>query len=259
MRFRCLVAVMVIIALAGCDDRKDASAPAERTGEATADRLAFSRNLAETMLRAGVRGPSAMEFRGVQAYRQAQPDTIAVCGQLNVRGPGQASVPFVTVVSYPDGGVPRMDQMVAMSGVEATRVYLESLSRCLENGGPATTRRGAPPALPTIPNDLPYATGHASPRAGPVQIAVSLPGGTGQSGAAQNSTGFQPAAGEQAVVLRQPGNVRVHPSGGGEVLRVAPRGATLRVFGTAPGGWLKVGEDAPVGWLHISLVSDTAP
>lgn len=249
MRWRYLPAVMVTIALAGCDDRKDANAPAERVGEAATDRLAHARGLAETMLRAGVRGPAPMEFRGLQAYRQAQPDAIAVCGQLNVRGAGQAFVPFVTVVSYPDGGPPRLDQMVAMTSVEATRVYLESLSRCLENGGPSTTRRGAPPALPSIPNDLPYANRAASPQAGGAEAAVSL----------QGNSGFQPAAGDQAVVLRQPGNVRAHPSGGGEVLRVAPRGATLRVFGTAPGGWLQVGEEAPIGWVHNSLVSGTAP
>jgi hypothetical protein len=48
--------------------------------------------------------------------------------------------------------------------------------------------------------------------------------------------------------------VRATPGGGGEVVRVAPRGATLNVFGEASGGWLQVGESEPWGWLHNSMV-----
>ncbi|WP_431283568.1 SH3 domain-containing protein [Humitalea sp. 24SJ18S-53] len=238
------------LALAGCDMRKDTSAAAERANTAASDRMVQAKTLAETALRVQVRGPSAIEFRGVQAYRQTIAHTVAICGQLNVRGPGQAFVPFVAVVTYPEeaantanpAGV-RIDPMVAMTSSEATRVYVEGLSRCLDNGGPSATRRGAPPPLPPIPADLPHAT---RPAPSPVAEAAAV---------LQPVGGFQPGPGEQAVILRQAGNVRMHPSGGGEVLRVIPRGNTVRVFSTAPGGWLQVGETQPFGWLHSSLVS----
>jgi uncharacterized protein YraI len=54
---------------------------------------------------------------------------------------------------------------------------------------------------------------------------------------------------------RHPVNIRAHPSGGGAIVRIVPRGSTLQVFGEAPGGWLQVGEGGEaLGWLHSSLL-----
>ena len=58
----------------------------------------------------------------------------------------------------------------------------------------------------------------------------------------------------ETVQIRSAANVRATPGGGGEVLRVAPQGATLAVFGRAPGGWYQVGDTAPQGWVHGSMV-----
>ena len=55
--------------------------------------------------------------------------------------------------------------------------------------------------------------------------------------------------------MRQPGNLRMHPNGGGQVLRVVPAGTSLTIFGTAPGGWYQVGDASPEGWVHGSLVT----
>nr|WP_237182613.1 SH3 domain-containing protein [Roseomonas marmotae] len=55
--------------------------------------------------------------------------------------------------------------------------------------------------------------------------------------------------------MRQNGNLREHPRGGGDVLKVVQRGTVLRVFAEAPGGWLKVGHGGAEGWLHSSLVT----
>jgi hypothetical protein len=95
----------------------------------------------------------------------------------------------------------------------------------------------APPAqAPASPAGAP-----APPAAGaaPVFIPASLRAEAG--------------AGEQ-VVLRGPGNIRGGPGGGAAVLRVAPRGASLRVLERAPGGWLQVDDGAGGGWVHGSLV-----
>ena len=59
----------------------------------------------------------------------------------------------------------------------------------------------------------------------------------------------------QAVTMRQAGNIRGAPSGEAQLVRVAPKGAYLRVFSQAPGGWLQVGDtNEPEGWVHSSLV-----
>ncbi len=59
------------------------------------------------------------------------------------------------------------------------------------------------------------------------------------------------------VTVRQPANLRTGPSDQANVLRVVPRGETLRVHGRTPNGWLQVGDAEPRGWLHTSRLSDT--
>lgn len=57
----------------------------------------------------------------------------------------------------------------------------------------------------------------------------------------------------ERVVARQAANVREAPSGGANVVRTAPSGAVLRVFGRNS-GWVQVGESTPWGWIHSSLL-----
>ena len=57
-----------------------------------------------------------------------------------------------------------------------------------------------------------------------------------------------------AATIRSAANVRSTPSSSGAVLRTATRGASLQVFGQAPGGWFQVGEAEPWGWVHGSLL-----
>ncbi|MBD4689464.1 SH3 domain-containing protein, partial [Xanthomonas citri pv. citri] len=51
------------------------------------------------------------------------------------------------------------------------------------------------------------------------------------------------------VTVRQPANLRTGPSDQANVLRVVPRGETLRVHSRTPNGWLQVGDAEPRGWL----------
>nr|WP_241749455.1 SH3 domain-containing protein [Pseudoroseomonas aerophila] len=51
--------------------------------------------------------------------------------------------------------------------------------------------------------------------------------------------------------------MRAHPNGGGDVVRVVPRGTVLRIFAEAPGGWLQLGATAPEGWVHASMITRT--
>ena len=61
----------------------------------------------------------------------------------------------------------------------------------------------------------------------------------------------------ERVVTRQGANVREAPNGSANVVRTAPSGAVLTVFGRS-GGWIQIGESTPWGWIHSSLL-DQAP
>jgi len=58
------------------------------------------------------------------------------------------------------------------------------------------------------------------------------------------------------VTVRQPANLRTGPDGQSTVLRVVPRGETLRVHGRTANGWVHVGDAEPRGWLHTSRLGE---
>ena len=239
---RACTGLALLAALTACNE-KDAK------GSSEPDRLAQAQVVTEAALRAGLASYGQPQLRAVQSYVQAMPNTVAVCGQVNAKGASGAFVPFVTVVTYSDGTDPVLEQHVALSDVEATRVYVETVSRCREEGGPKPTlRQAAPPLLPPIPANLPQVT--------QVTATTMMPKGTGRDQAQQAgpaASAAQDASG--TLSMRQPGNLRTHPNGGGQVLRVVPAGTSLTIFGTAPGGWYQVGDASPEGWVHGSLVT----
>ena len=53
-------------------------------------------------------------------------------------------------------------------------------------------------------------------------------------------------------------NIRVDARGR-EVLRILPRGQSLRLLDRAPGGWVQVGDPQPIGWVHSSLLDGAEP
>jgi Bacterial SH3 domain len=172
-------------------------------------------------------------------------DTYAVCGQATLAG-GSVFLPFVSVVNASQGGM-EVEQHVARNNVEATRVYVELVGRCFEGGGPQARGSGTPMAQlpPPLPNGLPVLD-QIQPEPPQVpnlvtEVATSSPRPSGVA----NGT----------LVMRQNGNVRSSPNGGGAVLRVARSGSMLNVFGTAPGGWYQVGETEPEGWVHRTVGS----
>lgn len=276
---RCGLAVLAAIALVGCDDPAPrraevptgdgaAAPPAQPQGRPGAALL-----VAEDRLRAVLRAEGPLVLRAVQAYRQAQPDTLAICGQVNPSGRSdEPFLPWVAVVSFA-GLIPtRMEFHIALSTPEATRVYVEMVDRCFDGGGPASPGVAIRP-LPPVPAGLPRAETNPAPAIpAPALSAPEVP--VPEAPAAEAPTpdlrapvavpAPPPAApvavsgapqGMVSVTTRHPVNVRASPSAAAEVVRVVPRAAALQTFGEAPGGWLQVGEAGVAwGWLHNSLV-----
>ncbi|CAH2600764.1 protein of unknown function [Rhodovastum atsumiense] len=188
----------------------------------------------------------------------------------------------------------QVDQTVAETVEAANRVWAKMITYCYENGGPpppppptaasapqppataATEPAATPPAASAA---TPADSGHAQPPPRRERTATKDPATASPREAppppppprevphppavtpareptppkvTADTPARAPASG--SVVLRQPGNLRAGPSGGGEVIRVVPRDTTLRVFGEAPGGWYQVGDAAPWGWIHSSMV-----
>ncbi|MFC3127747.1 SH3 domain-containing protein [Pseudoroseomonas globiformis] len=220
--------------LAGCDSQDGAE-------HDTA--MVAARQAAEAELR-GLGGTGTV-LRGVHAYRQARDGATAVCGQVNLQDAGAASAftLFVSVVTPREGGF-AVEQHVATSGPTASRVFVETLLRCYEDGGPLPGQRpGAPPPMPPVPDRLP-----AEARA-PVPPAPVSPG------PAAPPLVPPVEAPQETATLRQNGNLRAHPNGGGALLRIVPSGTTVKVYGHASGGWLQVGDaQQPWGWMHNSLM-----
>jgi hypothetical protein len=255
--------------LAGCD--KDQCEPVAQAAAAP-DQLAEVRKAAENSIRVTTGNPDAVRFRGVQVFPQAIRNQFAACGQANVFGPSSNTfVLFVAVVTRDDVGQDparkfKADARVGSTVTEATRVYVDTLARCFDGGGPQNARRETIAPVPPLPDDVKAVL--AGPAAVPAIItpsalrpavpvpaqplATALTGVTpGVPGASSVSPpGSQPASG--TVVMRQAGNIRVSPQG--QTLRVEPAGRELHVFGEAPGGWLQVGDTAADGWVHSSLV-----
>ncbi|WP_159999683.1 SH3 domain-containing protein [Roseomonas sp. 18066] len=243
--------------LAGCKEEKRAAAPdqayqaaAQRAAEAELGRLAGGE----------------VAVRGIQVWRQAAAETSAVCGQVNLRKgvPGGAYTLFVSVITPQQGNDPRgplkAEQHVATSDTSASRVFVETLLRCYDGGGPATQRVGAPPLVPPVPDQLPAMAsgGRPPPPAPPPLPAGQTANAPAPAGAGPLAVTATPGPGGAAlgqVTMRQNGNLRAHPNGGGEVMRVIAQGSSLTIYEEAPGGWLRVGNGEPWGWIHASLTS----
>jgi hypothetical protein len=207
-----------------------------------------ARRAAEEYLRGRLRSTGALTSRAAQVHRQALPDSFAVCGQVMQGTRGEAWLPYVATIAF-EAGEPRVTELVLGStGAEATRVFMMLLDHCFEGGGAAM--RGQARPLPPMPDQAPSAARRPAEPPPAVQPAATAP-----RAAVPPPGPPQPVAGTVTVNPRTPANIRNQPGGGGEVVRSAGRGATLEVFGTAPGGWLQVGADgAPWGWVHTSLL-----
>ncbi|HEY4253431.1 MAG TPA: SH3 domain-containing protein [Roseomonas sp.] len=237
------------MATVGCDDKHGQAAAAGF------DAPAHARRVAEERILARVARPGAV-LRAMQVYRQAAPQTIAVCGQVNPSGRGDSPyIPFVTVLTYEGdppaaGGEPRFQfaQYLADSSPAATRVYVEMVSRCFEGGGTRDARQV--PALPPLPDGLQRQAEDPPPAAAALPSPAPAAPAPGQAPAAMVVA--SPSS-RSSVTTRQHANLRTSPSGG-SVVRVVPPGSSLTVFGEAPGGWYQVGESEPQGWIHGSML-----
>jgi len=264
-------ALALLTLCAACKEEPRAEAP-DLAYEAAVKRAA------EAQLR--TTAGTEVALRGVQVYRQAAAETAAVCGQVNLRKgtPGAAFTLFVAVVTPQTPGTPngplKSEQHVATSDTTASRVFVETLLRCYEGGGPPPQQRaGAPPLMAPVPESLPsqaqtQAAPQAAPQAPPQAAGqtppATAPGNARAPGAMTPATVQAPAAAaapgapraEQGrVTMQQNGNLRVHPNGGGAVVRVIGQGSSLQVFDEAAGGWLQVGDGEPWGWVHRSMVN----
>jgi hypothetical protein len=236
-----LLALLALsLVLSGCDD---AAPKAQAAQSLPSGQVHEAQQLAEARLREALRGD--LSFSQVQAFPQADAATVAVCGQVALKG-GQKA-PFVSLVTLrPQGeaAAPAVEQHVATDDISATRVYVESRTRCTDKAAVATTQRlTAPPRLPPVPADLRTLAPPAPPQVARMEAEAAQAGSQARGG----------------IAMRQPGNLRAQPSGGGEVLRVVQRGPTLQVFAEAPGGWLQVGQGSAEGWMHASMVSRVTP
>ena len=232
-----------------CDDAasKRKREQAEQTARAEAQ-VAAAMKASEERLRATSRNitPGA-KLRGVIAHKQAL-GGYAVCGQVNLTGAREDPyLPFVSIVSP---SLDRVEQFVASSSAEAMRTYVETNTRCYDEGGPTSTRSVVP--LPLVPDT-------SNPgEEGTVPSSLPVPAPSGAAPATPStlppSVGSAPSQGSVTTTSAHPVNLRNNPAGSGAVLRVVPRGTRLRVFAEAPGGWYEVGETEPVGWIHGSML-----
>jgi hypothetical protein len=239
--------LMILLAMAACEDA-DIKREREQAARGEAQAAAAVK-ASEERLRSTLRNitPGA-KLRGVIVHRQAL-GGYAVCGQVNLTGAREDPyIPFVSVVSP---NMDRIEQFVASGSAEATRTYVETTTRCYDEGGPTSVRSVVP--LPPVPDTSASGAGGTTPprlpapapSAAEVAPPPTLP---------PASTGSMPSQGSVTTTLAHPVNLRSNPAGGGTVLRVVPRGTRLRVFAEAPGGWYQVGEAEPVGWIHGSML-----
>ncbi|MFL5253815.1 MAG: hypothetical protein ACJ8AI_13130 [Rhodopila sp.] len=254
-----ILAMAAALMVAGCD--KERCEPVSRAASAP-DQLADVRKASETNVRVSASNPDSVRFRGVQVWPQAIRNQFAVCGQANVFGPSSNTyVLFVAVVTRNDADQDparrfMVDARVGSTVTEATKVYVDTLARCFEGGGPQNPRREMLVPVPPMPDDMKTVLAGPAPAPPPAPVApvvsvVPIPAAQPQALAPRHpAPTSSPASG--TIVMRHPGNIRIAPQG--EVLRVEPRGKELRVFGEAPGGWLQIGDAQANGWVHDSMV-----
>ena len=234
--------------LTSCDDAdtKRRREQAERAAQAEAQ-VAAAIKASEERLRSTLRNvtPGA-KLRGVIAHKQAL-GGYAVCGQVNLTGAREDPyLPFVSVVSP---NLDRIEQFVASSSAEAMRTYVETNTRCYDEGGPTSPRSVVP--LPPVPDTSNPGEARATPPRLPV---ATSPGDAPVPATLPPSSRSTPQQETVTTTSAHPINLRNNPAGGGAVLRVIPRGTRLRVFAEAPGGWYQVGETEPLGWIHGSML-----
>ena len=139
------VAMAVALLVAACD--KERCEPAPQTARSP-DQSADLRKAAENSVRLSASNPDSVRFRGVQVWPQAVKNQFAVCGQANVFGPSSNTyVLFVVVVTQNDPGDDptrtfKTEARVGSTVTEATKVYVDTLARCYESGGPQNIMRG---------------------------------------------------------------------------------------------------------------------
>jgi hypothetical protein len=247
----CILAMAGALLVTACDKDRCESAP--QTARSP-DQLADLRKAAENSVRVSASNQDSVRFRGVQIWPQAVKNQFAVCGQANVFGPGSNTyVLFVVIVTQNDPSDDptrsyKTEARVGSTIDQATKVYVDTLSRCYESGGPQNIMRGTTAPVPPLPVGTKTVLEGPMPAGAPTAPASAIqPQTSAPAPAVPRST---PASG--TVVMRQNGNIRSAPQG--ETLRIEPQGKELRVFGEAPGGWLQIGDTEANGWVHGSLV-----
>jgi hypothetical protein len=116
----------------------------------------------------------------------------------------------------------------------------------------ASLQKPPPAALPSAP---------APAAAPPLAAAAPPPPAASSAGASAAPAPAQRPAATAAdrlprITVRQPANLRTGPDSQANVVRVVPRGETLRVHGRAANGWVHVGDAEPRGWLHTSRLGE---
>ena len=237
------ILVMAFVLLVGACDNERYAGPPQAGGPP--DQSADLRKVAENSVRVSASNPDSVRFRGVQVWPQAVKNQFAVCGQANVFGPiSNTYVLFVVVITRDGSGddTPhtfKADARVGSTVTETTKVYVDTLARCFERGGPVDIVRGKAAPVPLLPNDTKTVLTGPTP-VGPAPAAQRQP--------PTPAAVLMPTAASRTVVMRQSGNIHSQPQG--ETIRIEPQGKELRVFGEAPGGWLQIGDTEANGWVR---------
>ena len=105
----------------------------------------------------------------------------------------------------------------------------------------------APSSAESLPQPLPAALPVPAPQPPLSDAPTSSPAGASTAGAADRSP---------RITVRQAANLRTGPDVLANILRVVPRGETLRVHNRTANGWVQVGDAEPRGWLHISRLDE---
>ena len=122
--------------------------------------------------------------------------------------------------------------------------------------GPVASSKPPAAAAPLPPPPAIAAT-PAPPPAGPPPSASNTAAGASAAPTPAQRPAAPPAAERSPrVTVRLPANLRTGPDGQANIIRVVPRGETLRVHGRTANGWVQVGDAEPRGWLHTSRLGE---